>query len=184
MKSSVNASRKTRAVRFLWLAEMLALILAVMIAAWIRFHGDTESHIIFSQQAPLRAVLVALFITGAMAAFGMYQVHVRHNRLDFLLRATLSFAFGGIALVVLYYLIPQTYIGRGVLAMSLAMGLAGVILVRAISVHVIRAFALREVILVFVAGKYGELIYSVMRRQYDLRSFVLVGDYGCAVRAP
>lgn len=173
--NAANASRKTRAVRFLWLAEMLALILAVMFAAWVRFHNDPESHIIFSQQAPLRAVLVALCITGAMAAFGMYQVHVRHNRMDFMLRATLSFAFGGIALVVLYYLVPPTYIGRGVLAMSLAMGLVGVVLVRVISVRVIRTDALRQRILVFGAGKNAELINSRMRRQSDRRSFVVVG---------
>ncbi len=174
MKSS-NASRKTRAVRLLWLAEVLVLVLAVMAAAWIRFHGDPESHINFAEQAPIRALLVALCITGAMAAFGLYQVHVRHNRMDFMLRAILSFALGGVALVVLYYLIPQTYIGRGVLAMSLAIGLVGVVLVRVLSVHVFKADALRQRILVLGAGKNAELINSRMRRQSDRRSFVVVG---------
>ena len=174
MKSS-HASRKTRAVRFLWLTEVVVLVLAVMAAAWIRFHGDPESHINFAQQAPIRALLVALCITGAMAAFGLYQVHVRHNRMDFMLRAILSFALGGVALVVLYYLIPQTYIGRGVLAMSLAIGLVGVVLVRVLSVHVLKADALRQRILVLGAGKNAELINSRMRRQSDRRSFVVVG---------
>ena len=170
-----HASRKTRAVRFLWLTEVVVLVLAVMAAAWIRFHGDPESHINFAQQAPIRALLVALCITGAMAAFGLYQVHVRHNRMDFMLRAILSFALGGVALVVLYYLIPQTYIGRGVLAMSLAIGLVGVVLVRVLSVHVLKADALRQRILVLGAGKNAELINSRMRRQSDRRSFVVVG---------
>ena len=174
MKSS-HASRKTRAVRFLWLMEVAVLVLAVMAAAWIRFHGDPESHVNFAQQAPIRALLVALCITGAMAAFGLYQVHVRHNRMDFMLRAILSFALGGVALVVLYYLIPQTYIGRGVLAMSLAIGLVGVVLVRVLSVHVLKADALRQRILVLGAGKNAELINSRMRRQSDRRSFVVVG---------
>ena len=170
-----HASRKTRAVRFLWLTEVVVLVLAVMAAAWIRFHGDPESHINFAQQAPIRALLVALCITGAMAAFGLYQVHVRHNRMDFMLRAILSFALGGVALVVLYYVIPQTYIGRGVLAMSLAIGLVGVVLVRVLSVHVLKADALRQRILVLGAGKNAELINSRMRRQSDRRSFVVVG---------
>jgi sugar transferase (PEP-CTERM system associated) len=174
MKSS-RASRKTRAVRFLWLAEVLILVLAVMAAAWIRFHGDPESHFNFAEQAPLRALLVALCITGAMAAFGLYQVHVRHNRVDFMLRAMLSFAFGGVALVVLYYLVPQTYIGRGVLAMSLAIGLVGVVLVRVLSVRLFHVDALRQRILVLGAGKNAELINTRMRRQSDRRSFVVVG---------
>jgi sugar transferase (PEP-CTERM system associated) len=174
MKSN-HASRKTRAVRFLWLAEVLVLVVAVMVAAWIRFHGDTESHVNFAEQAPLRALLVALCITGAMAAFGLYQVHVRHNRIDFMLRVILSFVLGGVALVVLYYLIPQTYIGRGVLAMSLAMGLVGVVALRMLSARLFHVDALRQRILVLGAGKNAELINSRMRRQSDRRSFVVVG---------
>jgi sugar transferase (PEP-CTERM system associated) len=169
------ASRKSRATRFLWMAEVVLLMLAVLIAAWIRFHNDPETQVSFVQQAPLRAVLVALFITGSMAAFGLYQVHVRHNRMDFVLRIALSFAFGGIGLVVLYYLIPQTYIGRGVLAMSLAIGLVMVVLARVLSIHVFRADVLKQRVLILGAGKNADLINSRMRRQSDRRSFVVVG---------
>lgn len=169
------ASRKSRATRMLWMAEVVLLVLAVLIAAWIRFHNDPETQVSFFQQAPLRAMLVALFITGAMAAFGLYQVHVRHNRMDFVLRIALSFAFGGIGLVVLYYLIPQTYIGRGVLAMSLAIGLVAVVLARVLSIHVFRADVLKQRVLILGAGKNADLINSRMRRQSDRRSFVVVG---------
>ncbi len=169
------ASRKSRATRLLWMAEVVLLVLAVLAAAWIRFLNDPETQVSFVQQAPLRAVLVALFITGSMAAFGLYQVHVRHNRMDFLLRIALSFAFGGIGLVVLYYLIPQTYIGRGVLAMSLAIGLVMVVLARVLSIHVFRADVLKQRVLILGAGKNADLINSRMRRQSDRRSFVVVG---------
>jgi sugar transferase (PEP-CTERM system associated) len=169
------ASRKSRATRLLWMAEVLLLVLAVLVAAWIRFHNDPETQVSFAQQAPLRAMLVALFITGSMAAFGLYQVHVRHNRMDFVLRIALSFAFGGIGLVVLYYLIPQTYIGRGVLAMSLAIGLVAVVLARVLSIHVFRADVLKQRVLILGAGKNADLINSRMRRQSDRRSFVVVG---------
>ncbi|WP_368564444.1 TIGR03013 family XrtA/PEP-CTERM system glycosyltransferase [Pseudoxanthomonas sp. UTMC 1351] len=169
------ASRKSRATRLLWMAEVVLLVLAVLIAAWIRFHNDPETQVSFVEQAPLRAMLVALFVTGSMAAFGLYQVHVRHNRMDFVLRIALSFAFGGIGLVVLYYLVPQTYIGRGVLAMSLAIGLVAVVLARVLSVHVFRADVLKQRVLILGAGKNADLINSRMRRQSDRRSFVVVG---------
>lgn len=169
------ASRKSRATRMLWMAEVVLLVLAVLIAAWIRFHNDPETQVSFFQQAPLRAMLVALFITGAMAAFGLYQVHVRHNRMDFVLRIALSFAFGGIGLVVLYYLIPQTYIGRGVLAMSLVIGLVAVVLARVLSIHVFRTDVLKQRVLILGAGKNADLINTRMRRQSDRRSFVVVG---------
>ncbi len=172
---STHASRKARAARLLWIIEAIVLVAAVMAAAWIRFHNEPDYHLVFAEQAPLRALLVALFITGAMAAFGLYQVHVRHTRLDFLLRITLSFAFGGIGLVVLYYLIPPTYIGRGVLAMSLAMGLAGVALVRLLWVRLFQSDVLKQRILILGAGKNADLINSRMRRESDRRTFMIVG---------
>jgi sugar transferase (PEP-CTERM system associated) len=92
-----------------------------------------------------------------------------------MLRVILSFVLGGVALVVLYYLIPQTYIGRGVLAMSLAMGLVGVVALRMLSARLFHVDALRQRILVLGAGKNAELINSRMRRQSDRRSFVVVG---------
>jgi sugar transferase (PEP-CTERM system associated) len=95
--------------------------------------------------------------------------------MDFVLRIALSFAFGGIGLVVLYYLIPQTYIGRGVLAMSLAIGLVMVVLARVLSIHVFRADVLKQRVLILGAGKNADLINSRMRRQSDRRSFVVVG---------
>ncbi|MGS1078596.1 TIGR03013 family XrtA/PEP-CTERM system glycosyltransferase [Pseudoxanthomonas beigongshangi] len=174
MKSS-QASRKARAARILWIAEVIVLMAAVMAAAWIRFHNEPEYHVVFAQQAPIRAVLVALFLTGAMAAFGLYQVHVRHTRLDFILRLTLSFAFGGIGLVVLYYLIPATYIGRGVQAMSLALGVVGVSLVRLAWMRIYGSDVLKQRILIFGAGKNADLINSRMRRKSDRRSFLVLG---------
>lgn len=174
MKSNL-ASRKARAARLLWITEAVVLVIAVLAAAWIRFHSDPEYHNVFVDQAPLRAVLVALFVTGAMAAFGLYQVHVRHTRLDFVLRITLSFAFGGIGLVVLYYLIPATYIGRGVLAMALGLGFIGVCSVRLLWVRVFQSDVLKQRMLILGAGKNADLINSRLRRQSDRSTFIVVG---------
>ena len=119
------SSRKDRAIRALWLLELALITLSVLAAAWIRFINDPDTHGVFAEHALSRGLLVAVFITGAMTAFGLYQAHVRHNRIDFVLRLSLSFAFGGVALLVMYYLIPQTYVGRGVMALALALGLCG-----------------------------------------------------------
>ncbi|WP_454830136.1 TIGR03013 family XrtA/PEP-CTERM system glycosyltransferase [Pseudoxanthomonas wuyuanensis] len=155
--------------------EIVVIVLAVLASAWLRFRNDPESHQMFVQYAPMRALLVAVFITSAMAAFGLYQVHVRHNRLDFWLRLLLSFAFGGVGLLVLYYLLPQTYIGRGVLAMSLALSALGIAAARALSVHLFSTDVLKQRVLVLGAGQNAELINTRMRRQADRRSFTVVG---------
>ena len=168
-------SRKDRAIRMLWLLEMTLIALSVVVAAWIRFMNDPDTHVAFADHALLRGFLVGAFITGAMAAFGLYQVHVRHNRMDFILRLVLSFVFGGVALLVVYYLIPQSYIGRGVMALALLIGFLSVVAVRMLVIHVFRSDVLRQRILILGAGKNADLINSRMRRDADRRSFVVVG---------
>lgn len=174
MKAALT-SRKSRIIRLLWLAESILLVVAVLVAAWARFLNDPEGFDYFIGNAPLRAVVVATFITVSMAAFGLYQVHVRLNRLDFVLRLLMSFAFGGIALLVLYYLVPRVYIGRGVLALALALGMAGVLLLRGLLLSALGVDAFKRRVLVLGAGANASLITNRLRRQSDRQSFVLVG---------
>lgn len=174
MKAS-NASRKTRAIRLLWLFEAVLMFLATFAAARLRFINDPEGLDVFLGNGPVRLLLIPAFITLAMAAFGLYQVHVRHNRLDFMLRAMLAFAFGGVGLLVLYYLVPQVYIGRMVLALSLLLGFAGVVALRAFSLRLFDIDAFKRRVLVFGAGHNANLINTRMRRTADRKSFVVVG---------
>ena len=110
-----------------------------------------------------------------MVAFGLYQVHVRHSRTELLVRLVFSFAFGGVALLVLYYLVPRTYIGRGVLAMALVIGFLGVAMLRLIVDRVFKTDVFRRRVLVFGAGENADLINSRLRRRADRQSFVVVG---------
>ena len=168
-------SRKDRAIRLLWLVEMSIIVLTVLAAAWIRFINDPGSQDAFAEHALIRGLLFASFITGAMAAFGLYQVHVRHNHLDLVLRLVLAFAFGGAALLVTYYLLPQAYIGRGVLAIALVIALFTVLSLRLFSRHLFSGDVMRQRILVLGAGKNADLINTRMRRNSDRRSFMIVG---------
>ena len=169
------SSRIIRAIRGLWILELLILMLAVSAAVWLRFLDDPGSRSAFIETAPFRTALVAVFITASMAAFGLYQAHVRFNRTDFLLRLVLSFAFGGIGLLVLYYVIPATYIGRGVLAISLLLGMPAVLLARALVYQLFGADVFKRRLLIYGAGRHADLINSRLRRNSDRRSFAVVG---------
>lgn len=169
------ASRKSRALQLLWITEMALLVLAVLVGAWLRFLGNPEGLAGFMESLPARSVIFAVFITVAMAAFGLYQVHVRHNRMEFLVRLSLSFSFGGIGLLVLYYLVPSTYIGRGVLALSLVAGFLAIAGLRFLVGRAIKTDVFRRRVLVLGAGENAALIESRMRRRSDRQSFVLVG---------
>jgi sugar transferase (PEP-CTERM system associated) len=174
MKVSLK-SRKSRAVFLLWLGELALICLSVTIAAWLRFFSDPDAHFAFAQDAPVRTLLVAICTTGAMAAFGLYQVHTRHNRMDLILRLGMAFAFGGIALLVLYYAVPSTYIGRGVLAIALSLAVLMVFVLRLLLQRVFEAEIFKRRVLVLGAGTNANLINSRLRRRSDRHSFFLVG---------
>jgi len=170
-----KASLKNRALLLLWLLEVLLLMAAVMGAAWLRFMNDPEGHEIFAENITVRALLVAAFVTTAMAALGLYQVHVRLNRFEFALRLLVSFAIGGIGLMVLYYLIPNAYIGRGVIVIAMILGLVGMALLRFCVMHVFSGDLFKRRILVLGAGHNADLINTRMRRVSDRRAFTLIG---------
>lgn len=170
-----SASRKSWVIRFLWLMEVLLIAFAAKAAARLRFLNDPEGYQVFLGSNPERLLLVAVFVTVAMVCFGLYQVYLRHNRTEFVVRLLLAFAFGGISLLVLYYFVPVTYIGRGVLLMSLAFGFIGVMLLRFLVMQLFGMKLFKSRVLVFGAGSNAALINSRMRRASDRQSFVVVG---------
>ena len=169
------AGRANRTVRLLWVLELVVILLSVSVAVWLRFIDDPASRGLFAETAPLRSLLVGLFVTGAMAAFGLYQPHMRHSRVDLLLRIVLAFAFGGVGLLVMYYAIPATYIGRGVLGISLAIALVAVVILRLGVYRMVGVEAFKRRILVLGAGNNADLINRRLRRRSDRKAFTIVG---------
>ena len=172
---TIRSSRKRFALKALWLTELAVVWLAVFAAARLRFWGEPAALDFFHVGLAPRAGLVAVAVTSAMLAFGLYQAYVRHNVTDLLLRLALSFLFGGVALLVLFYVAPHTYIGRGVLVLALALGFTGVLLVRYLVAHLSAAEVLKQRVLVYGAGRNANLINTRLRRSADRRSFTVVG---------
>lgn len=176
MSSPAPRNRVSRIIQLVWLLEMALLMLAVTFAAKLRFFDNAGIHPLdFLLLYPIRTALVAFAITGAMAAFGLYQPYSRLQRTELLLRLTLSFGFGGVGLFVLYYLVPQSYIGRGVLAMALGLGFIGVVAARYLVLQLFGAQAFKRRVLVYGAGRNANLINTRLRRVSDRRAFLIVG---------
>ena len=169
------AGRANRTMKVLWLLELAVLLLAVTAAVWLRFFDDPGSRGLFVETAPFRTLLVAIFVTGAMATFGLYQPHVRHNRIALVLRIALSFAFGGVGLLVLYYVAPPTYIGRGVLAIALVLGFIAICTLRLLVYSLFGVEAFKRRILILGAGSNADLINRRLRRRSDRKSFNIIG---------
>ena len=169
-------SRKSHGATVQLALEFVLIVFAVLIASRIRFSHDPNTYAQFiGELGLLKALLVASFITLSKACFGLYQVHVRYKRSDLLLRQTLAFAFGGIGLLVLYYVLPGAYIGRGVLAIALVLGFLMSILARVLLEYALGLESFRRRVLVLGAGNNADLINTRLRRKADRKSFKIMG---------
>jgi len=114
--------RSLRWQLLLMLVEFALLVGCVYAAVALRFWGDPATQAEFGRTVHWDALLVAGVQVLAMGALGLYQVHLRATWLGRLSRQGVAFVLGWIALTVLYYVLPDVYLGRGVLGIALVLG--------------------------------------------------------------
>jgi sugar transferase (PEP-CTERM system associated) len=162
----------------LGLAELLLLIGSVFAAIYLRY---------ITTPSPLRAYVATLWLQFGragifaivlmlgLAALGLYQTHLRESWFGVLARQAVGFALGWVGLVVIYYIVPEARIGRGVLALALLIAFLAIAGFRALAMRLVDVEALKRRVLVLGAGSRAALIPQTMRRRADRRGFSIVG---------
>lgn len=169
---------RQRALRWqllLVLVELGLLVGCVYAAVALRFWGDYDARIAFGRTVHGHALLVAGVLIPAMAALGLYQVHLRAGWLGRLSRQGVAFALGWVALSVLYYVFPSTYLGRGVLGIALALGYVVVVAWRVAFLSVVDVDLFKRRVVMLGAGKRAAEVSNKMRRKTDKRGFKILG---------
>jgi sugar transferase (PEP-CTERM system associated) len=160
------------------LFEWLILIGAVFAAIYLRYvtTPDPLGAYVSAWWLQLgRAGIFAIILMLGLAALGLYQTHMRESWFGVLARQAVGFALGWVGLVVLYYLVPEARIGRGILALALLIGFLAIAGFRALAMRIVDVDALKRRVLVLGAGSRAALIPQTMRRRADRRGFTVVG---------
>jgi sugar transferase (PEP-CTERM system associated) len=163
-----------------WMAFIAAidatlLMAAVSCAARVRYNGDADSYAIVADHLGWRAGLFTGTILLCLFALGLYQAQTRETPRGVFVRQVVAFAIGAIALAILYYALPQAYIGRGVLALAMLFGLTAVGLWRVLVVNLMDVELLKRRIVIYGAGHRAEFVAQRMRRRSDRQTFTVVG---------
>jgi sugar transferase (PEP-CTERM system associated) len=159
--------------------EWLLLAGSLNLAMYLRFFFAPDDLAEYTRVLPQRALMFATVIFLAMAALGQYRTHMRANWLGVLARQVVAFVLGGIALVVGYYVVPQAYVGRGVLGLALLLAFVSVAIFRTLFLRLVEIDALKRRILILGAGERASHIHYRMRRRSDRRGFCVVGYVPC-----
>src|SRR6185312_5814655 len=169
---------RQQATRWLFVmgfAEFVLLLTAVAVAMRVRYFADPAAYAGFSQHLLARSGVFASSILLGMFALGLYQAHMRESVTGMFLRQLVGFMLGAFFLVILYYVLPQAYIGRGVFALAALFGLITVVLCRVFFFNLMDAELLKRRVLVLGAGHRAEYLVKWNRRRSDRRTFKVVG---------
>jgi sugar transferase (PEP-CTERM system associated) len=167
----------TRWLALLALLEFIALFAAFCGAAQLRFLADQQAIASYIGDLAPRALLFSGVMILALAAMGLYHSHSRERLVGQLGRTLAAFAAGGLALMAGFYVVRQGYVGRGVLALALAIGMVMVLLVRYLFTAVVNQNAFKRRVLVLGSGQRANLLVERMRRAADRRGFDLLGFF-------
>jgi sugar transferase (PEP-CTERM system associated) len=114
----------------------------------------------------------------------MYQRSLRDNWLGLIARQGIGFFMGGIAVALLFYVIPQIYIGRGIIAVALMISFPVIAVGRAAFLRLVDLKALKRRVLVLGSGRRAGKVVHRMRRRVDRRGFMVVGFLPVAGETP
>lgn len=156
--------------------EIVIFTGSVYIAVALRFMGADE----LGGNAGINSVAAnAIAYTSimllSMAAMGLYQVRSREAPIGMFARVLAAFSIGTVISIVLFYLFPSLYFGRGVFALTLLFSLLAVGTIRPMFFQYLdeRSPGLR--LLILGAGERAATITSKLRRRSDRRGIQIVG---------
>ena len=120
------------------------------------------------------AVVFALLSLVALFAVGLYSARQRCDVTGLVVRVVAAITIAVILSALLFFFLPGTAMGRGVLALAAAIAVLFVLATRAVFGRLIDEDLFKRRVLVFGAGRRAACL-SELRRRADTRGFRLVG---------
>lgn len=168
----------------LGILEFLALTGSLVAGFHLRYWNAPDDLAQFSPLLFLRALIFAMVMVGSLAALGLYQPRLRESWFGLLARQGVGFVVGSCLLALLYYVVPQLYVGRSAFGLAVVIGFVLIAIGRVVFMRVVDVEALKRRVLVIGSGRRAAMIIDRMRRRVDRRGFKVVGFLTVEGEAP
>lgn len=175
-KLSVLGRYYNELFRFVPLIDGLILFCSVYIGSFLRLGERLESQGIADQQGAVwpEALILTAVLLLSMTAMGLYNKRLRERLEGVIIRLVLAFLLGIMCMTVLFYTFVEMYLGRGVLALSLLMAFAIIVVLRAFLGKALDDPQNRRRIVVLGTGQ-NAVALTRLRRRTDLIGVRIVG---------
>src|SRR5258708_3157018 len=107
----------------LLLAEALLLFGGLIVAVYVRLGAIDAEDALITRKGFYKAALATVFCLASFYLLDLYDFVVMHDRRELVLRLLQALGLAWIALALIFYLMPQVMIGRGVSLISLPLAL-------------------------------------------------------------
>jgi sugar transferase (PEP-CTERM system associated) len=158
----------------LGLLDFLVIAGAMFAAVQIRFAGLERT---FLERLPVvgpGVLVAALVLVGTMVATGLYQRRARSGLSWLLPRLAIAVGLSLPVMAAIFYMLPTTYLGRGIMGLGLIFAMAGILLLRWGYATLLGHAGFRERVLVLGTGKAAQAL-SQYHEQGDWYDKDLVG---------
>lgn len=166
----------------LMLAEAVIFVGAVYLATALRF-WEIGFHLQSPSGEPIylfpRALLFMIVLLGVMTAFGLYGSGLYKDNREYQVRFLASFPAGALAMVIIFYAVPESFLGRGIMLLSLVLSLVLTALARAVFFRLVGYEALKRRVLVLGSGSRAAEVDALASRLGPSAGFHLVGFLKC-----
>ncbi len=155
--------------------ELAMLCCAMGVATLLRFRAPIS--VIESLNGPLwpRALLFGGVMAVCLFAFGLYSSRQRAPAFGIAVRLASSVAAGTGVTALCFYVLPDVWLGRGVMLFSAIVSLPALFVSRYVFTHVVDDAAFKRRVLVYGCGQRAATSIANLRRRSDRRGFVVIG---------
>src|SRR6266850_2044161 len=171
----------------LMLAEAVIHVGAIYLAATVRFL-DFHVQLRSITGEPLwlfpRACLYSLVMLGVTTAFGLYGSELHKKDREYQVRFLATFATGAVTMAIVFYAIPESTLGRGMMALSLLFSFIFTGSARALFFRIVGHEALKRRVLVIGSGSRAAEVDALLTRLGPSAGFNLVGFVQCGDGEP
>lgn len=155
--------------------EVCIVFFTVYSATYLRFINSPNEFFSLVQDIWYRAAILAVITPISMLATGLYQGHIREGMSGILLRLMLSLMASGVMTTLLFYVIPEFHLGRGIMTIALLQSFFIIGTLRAVFLELVDTETFKKKILIYGAGKTAAQIDAKLRRKSDRRAFTIFG---------
>ena len=162
---------------FYWLAliDAILFVLSFYLGAYLYFLAEPGNLQQYVGQIPGRASLFAAVTIICLGAMGLYEPRMREGASGVLLRTTGGFVASSIVMIVIFYILPELHLWRGIFLYTVAVAFTVNLISRSCFRSLTDLEQFKSRVLVYGSGRAASTITSSMRRRADRQGFSIVG---------